>query len=84
MFTGELMTCKFCKVEQQSHPGIESGWFKISAGILSEHVCPKCAGAPAPNCGACKRFYHERYGVKCPWCGHSHLERQSKGFGRQS
>lgn len=91
IFQGELMTCVSCQFQQRSHPTIESGWFKVSAsfkgyaGSSKVDICPKCAlSVCTPQCQTCNRFYHERYGPKCPWCEHSEGGKQSssKGFGR--
>lgn len=77
MFTGELMKCGLCNFEQRSHSQIESGWFKVVMDGKPSHLCPKCGGAPAPKCGKCRRFYHERYS-ECPWCK---AAARAKGFG---
>lgn len=77
MFTGELMKCELCQFKQQSHPSIESGWYKVVADGVPSHLCPACGGAPAPKCKKCDRFYHERY-RECPWCK---AQAGAKGFG---
>jgi hypothetical protein len=70
MFQREVMRCFKCGFTQKADPKIESGWFKVVAGKESVHICPKCAGAPDPQCHQCQRFYHEDY-LSCPWCDRS-------------
>jgi hypothetical protein len=68
IFTGERMRCIRCTRTQFTHPHIESGWYALEVDGRRVYCCPPCLGNRAtPQCGRCRKFYHENYPA-CPWC----------------